>query len=87
MSRRTTNCRPAARSRSTISADDGRNRIRLSPPLRQSLVSGQIISLAPIFVGHCVTDMPGFEALEHGLYGEHTLEFVEDLTRLVESVD
>lgn len=65
---------------------DGRNRVRLSPVLRQDLAAGQMISLAPIFVGHCVTNSPGYEAMVHGYYGEHSLEFVEDLTRLVEVV-
>lgn len=66
---------------------DGRNRIKLSPVLRHDLVAGQVISLAPLFVGSCVMDSPGYEALVQGYYGEHSLEFVEDLTRLVESVD
>lgn len=66
---------------------DGRNRIKLSPVLRQDLAAGQVISLAPQFVGVCVTDSPGYEAMVHGYYGEHSLEFVEDLTRLVEAVD
>lgn len=65
---------------------DGRNRIKLSPVLRQDLAVGQVVSLAPLFVGSCVTDSPGYEALVQGYYGEHSLEFVEDLTRLVESV-
>lgn len=65
---------------------DGRNRIRVSPVLRQDLVAGQMISLAPVFVGHCLTENPGYEALAYGYYGEHSLEFVEDLTRLVGSV-
>ena len=66
---------------------DGRNRIRLSPVLRQNLAAGQMISLAPVFVGHCVTENPGFEALKYGYYGTYPFEFVEDLTRLVETVD
>lgn len=66
---------------------DGRNRIRISPVLRQAASSGTTISLAPVFVGHCVTSSPGYEALANGRYGEHSLEFVEDLTRLVGDVD
>lgn len=64
--------------------DDGSNRLKLSPPLRKAASAGDTISLAPIFIGSCVTDTPGFEALTKGIYGVHTLEFVEDLTRLVE---
>ncbi|TWG90314.1 hypothetical protein L598_000700000700 [Mesorhizobium sp. J18] len=63
------------------------NRLRLSPTLRKPIASGATVSLAPIFVGFCITDNPGYEALHAGMYGDHTLEFVEDLTRLVESVD
>lgn len=66
---------------------DGRNRVRLSPVLRQALSAGQMISLAPVFVGHCVTDGVGYEQLDFGYYGTFSFEFVEDLTRLVESVD
>ncbi|MER9768867.1 hypothetical protein NKJ09_22705 [Mesorhizobium sp. M0189] len=67
--------------------DDGSNRIRLSPILRQACAIGDVISLAPVFVGTCQTDSPGYETLRAGVYGTHELEFVEDLTRLVESVD
>ncbi|MGN6142245.1 MAG: hypothetical protein ACTHOP_01505 [Mesorhizobium sp.] len=67
--------------------DDGRNRVKISPVLRKAAAAGSVISLAPVFVGFCVTDNPGYEALHAGRYGEHELEFVEDLTRLVESVD
>ncbi|MGB3898195.1 MAG: hypothetical protein WA973_06540 [Mesorhizobium sp.] len=67
--------------------EDGANRLRLSPVLRKPIEAGAVISLAPIFVGACVTENPGYEALTAGLYGTHTLEFVEDLTRLVEGVD
>ena len=65
---------------------DGSNRLKLSPPLRKAAAAGALISLAPVFIGSCVTDTPGFEALSKGIYGVHTLEFVEDLTRLVEAV-
>lgn len=67
--------------------EDGVNTLRLSPVLRRPVTAGDTISLAPIFIGTCITDSPGYEAMRVGLYGEHTLEFVEDLTRLVESVD
>ncbi|MBP1842013.1 hypothetical protein J2046_000257 [Rhizobium petrolearium] len=67
--------------------EDGQQRLRLSPVLRKPASAGATISLAPVFVGFCVTDSPGYEALVQGWYGEHTLEFIEDLTRLVESVD
>lgn len=66
--------------------DDGSNRLRLSPPLRKAASAGDTISLAPLFVGYCVTDTPGYEAMTAGRYGTHELEFVEDLTRLVTSV-
>lgn len=66
---------------------DGRKRIRLSPPLRKAAAVDDLISLAPVFIGACITDTPGYEALHAGRYGDHALEFVEDLTRLVESVD
>ncbi|RWX78257.1 hypothetical protein EPK99_06385 [Neorhizobium lilium] len=67
--------------------EDGQQRLRLSPVLRKPASAGDTISLAPVFVGFCVTDTPGYEALTAGRYGEHTLEFMEDLTRLVESAD
>lgn len=66
--------------------EDGLNRIKLSPPLRKAAGAGDVVSLAPIFVGHCVTSAPGYEALRFGKFGSHSLEFVEDLTRLVEVV-
>lgn len=67
--------------------EDGVNRIRLSPVLRQPCVADDVISLAPVFVGVCQTDTPGYESMRAGVYGNHDIEFVEDLTRLVESVD
>lgn len=67
--------------------ENGVNRLRLSPVLRKPIAAGAVISLAPIFVGFCVTDNPGYEALTAGIYSTHTLEFVEDLTRLVEDVN
>lgn len=67
--------------------EGGQQRLKLSPVLRKPASAGDTISLAPVFVGFCVTDSPGFDALSHGRYGEHALEFVEDLTRLVEGVD
>lgn len=67
--------------------ESGLQRLKLSPPLRKPEVAGGTINLAPIFVGVCVTETPGFEALESGRWGDHQLEFVEDLTRLVEDVD
>jgi hypothetical protein len=65
--------------------DDGSNRIKLSPVLRKAAAEGDAISLAPVFIGFCSTESPGYEAMTLGQYGTHTLEFVEDLTRLVES--
>lgn len=67
--------------------DDGSNRLRISPVLRKASAVDDVVNLAPIFVGFCTTDNPGYEALHAGRYGDHTLEFVEDLTRLVESTD
>lgn len=67
--------------------EDGVNRLKLSPPLRQDLAAGDVVSLAPVFVGTCVTDSPGYQELVKGRFGEHTLEFIEDLTRLVEDID
>lgn len=67
--------------------DAGVNRLKLSPVLRKPALAGATIALAPVFVGTCVTETPGYEALKYGKTGFHTLEFVEDLTRLVESVD
>lgn len=65
--------------------DDGSNRLKISPPLRKAAAAGDAISLAPLFVGYCITEVPGYETLRVGKFGTHTLEFVEDLTRLVES--
>lgn len=67
--------------------EGGRQSLRLSPPLRRAAPADLVISLAPVFVGFCITDNPGYEALVAGYYGTHSLEFVEDLTRLVEDVD
>jgi hypothetical protein len=67
--------------------DDGRNRVRLSPPLRTAAAVDDVVALAPIFIGFCVTDAPGYEALTAGRYGKHELEFTEDLTRLVVDTD
>ncbi|MER8827236.1 hypothetical protein NKH73_14200 [Mesorhizobium sp. M0938] len=66
---------------------DGSNRLKLSPVLRQAASVGAIVSLAPVFVGYCTTAIPGSEELQYAKRGSVTLEFVEDLTRLVESVD
>lgn len=65
----------------------GQQRLKLSPVLRKPAAAGDMISLAPIFVGTCVTENPGYDALSHGRFGSHTLEFVEDLTRLRGDVD
>lgn len=62
-------------------------KLRISPVLRKAASAGDAISLAPVFVGHCITDTPGYEKLSMGIYGTHTLEFIEDLTRLVEDID
>lgn len=67
--------------------ESGGNRIRISPPLRTDKSRGDILSLAPVFVGYCVTDRPGYELMRGGRSGTFSLEFVEDLTRLVEDVD
>jgi hypothetical protein len=67
--------------------EDGSNRIRLSPVLRKAAAIDDVVSLAPVFVGFCVTESPGYEAMALGQYGTHTIEFVEDLARLVESTD
>jgi hypothetical protein len=67
--------------------EDGVNRLRLSPPLRKPVEAGDVISLAPVFVGFCVTDKPGYEPLRRAKDGTVSLEFVEDLTRLVETID
>lgn len=65
----------------------GQQRLEISPPLRKPAAAGSVISLAPKFVGSCVTSGAGYDALVAGYYGEHSLEFVEDLTRLVEDLD
>ncbi|MET3579860.1 hypothetical protein ABID19_002891 [Mesorhizobium robiniae] len=44
-------------------------------------------SQAPVFVGYCTTAIPGSEERHLAKRGAVTLEFVEDLARLVESVD
>lgn len=67
------------------SAGEGQ-RVRLSPPLRKATPIGTVVDLAPTFIGFCTTELPGSEALELGLWGEHSLSFTEDLTRLVETV-
>lgn len=64
--------------------DDGRNRVKLSPPLRKTANAGDVISLAPVFVGFCISGTPGYDSMRVGLYGTHEIEFVEDLTRLVD---
>jgi hypothetical protein len=67
--------------------EDGVNRLRLSPVLRKPISAGDVISMAPVFVGFCVSDTPGYDSMRAGHYGTHEIEFVEDLTRLVEDVD
>ncbi|NGO50422.1 hypothetical protein [Allomesorhizobium camelthorni] len=57
------------------------NRIKISPVLRRAITAGTLIQYAPRFVGRMVTDSPGYEALKQGMFGLHTVEFVEDLTR------
>lgn len=61
----------------------GVHRAELSPPLRVAAAAGTHVDFAPVFVGVCVTDTPGFDALRYGRFGTVTLEFVEDLTRLI----
>lgn len=67
--------------------EDGQQRLKISPVLRKHAATSAVISLAPVFVGTCITQNPGYDALSHGRFGSHTLEFVEDLTRLVGDVD
>lgn len=67
--------------------EGGQQRLKISPVLRKPAAANAMISLAPIFVGTCITQNAGYDALSHGRFGSHTLEFVEDLTRLVEDVD
>jgi hypothetical protein len=67
--------------------ESGQQRLKISPVLRKAASTGSVISLAPKFVGSCITSGPGYEAMVNGYYGEFSLEFVEDLTRLVEDVD
>lgn len=68
------------------SAGLGEQRLRLSPVLRKAEPYATVVDLAPTFIGFCTTELPGSEALEMGLWGEHSLSFTEDLTRLVEAV-
>jgi hypothetical protein len=65
----------------SFEAGPGVNRVTISPGLRRGVAAGVEMSLAPVFVGRCVTASPGYEALADGRFGLHTLEFVEDLTR------
>ena len=65
----------------------GLNRVRISPPLRKAAAQGDVIDFAPVFVGHCTTPGAGSESRQYGEYGFYSFDFVEDLTRLVESVD
>jgi hypothetical protein len=67
--------------------EGGVNRLRLSPVLRKPIAAGAVIALAPVFVGFCVTDKPGYEPMRRAKDGTVSLEFVEDLTRLVEDID
>ena len=62
----------------------GVNRVEISPPLRKATAAGTEIEYAPIFVGVCVTNDAGYEPMRSPGYRQHTLEFVEDLTRLVD---
>jgi hypothetical protein len=64
--------------------EDGVQRLKISPPLRQAASTGDEVSLAPVFVGFCVTQNPGNEPRERWKRGTYTFEFVEDLTRLVD---
>lgn len=65
-------------------ADGGAQRLKISPPLRKAAANGGEVSLAPVFVGFCVTQNPGNETRERWKRGTYTFEFVEDLTRLVD---
>jgi hypothetical protein len=64
--------------------EDGVQRLKISPPLRKAALTGDEVSLAPVFVGFCVTQNPGNEPRERWKRGTYTFEFVEDLTRLVD---
>jgi hypothetical protein len=64
--------------------EDGVQRLKISPPLRKAASTGDEVSLAPVFVGFCVTQNPGNEPRERWKRGTYTFEFVEDLTRLVD---
>lgn len=63
------------------------HRVRLSPPLRKAAAAGDAIALAPVFVGTCASELPGYDPLRYGRFAHVSLEFVEDLTRLAEEVD
>lgn len=65
----------------------GAHRVKISPPLRKAAGAGDVIALAPMFVGTFDSELPGFEALQHGRFARVSLEFVEDLTRLVGDID
>lgn len=67
--------------------EDGINRLKLSPGLRKDAPAGTVVSLAPVFVGVCTTDVPGDGVLRNAKHGTFTLEFEEDLTRLAEDFD
>jgi hypothetical protein len=62
-------------------------KLRLSPVLRKAAAAGTVVDLAPVFVGFCTTELPGSEALDMGEWGEYSLSFTEDQTRLVETID
>jgi hypothetical protein len=64
--------------------EDGVQRLKISPTLRKAALTGDEVSLAPVFVGFCVTQNPGNEPRERWKRGTYTFEFVEDLTRLVD---
>lgn len=66
------------------SASGGRQHLKISPPLRKAAAVDDLVSLAPVFVGFCVTQNPGSEPRERWKRGTYTFEFVEDLTRLVD---
>jgi hypothetical protein len=61
----------------------GVNRLTISPPLRRAVSQSVPVKYAAVFVGKCVTDSAGFEALEAGRFGLYSFEFLEDLTRFV----
>jgi hypothetical protein len=62
----------------------GINRVEISPPLRKATAAGAEIEYAAIFVGVCVTEDPDFQSMKYGRFGQFSLEFIEDLTRLVD---